>query len=215
MIYQPEIKAKAIEFDILPLNVERDYVFRRLLKSIYENGYLLARLVFNGGNCLRKAFYPDTRFSADLGFSVGDAIDAERMGEEINRASLNQEANVRFQALDADRRNAGLRAHFRTAANGPVSDRRLLDLKLKKRTLAIAVLQEALRPPITNCRNDRKYAPRHVSKGAIQSRSQPTRPSQKLQPFHMLSSMSPLLPSLHQLQIPIVSVSSRQAVQTY
>lgn len=88
MINQDEIKAKAVEFDILHPNVERDYVFGWLLKSLYENDYLRARLVFKGGNCLRKAFYPNTRFSADLDFSVGDALDAERMGEEINCACM-------------------------------------------------------------------------------------------------------------------------------
>jgi predicted nucleotidyltransferase component of viral defense system len=88
MIDQLEIKSKAAEFDILHPNVERDYVFGWLLKSFYENDYLSHRLIFKGGNCLRKAFYPHTRFSADLDFSVGDAVDAERVGEEINRACL-------------------------------------------------------------------------------------------------------------------------------
>lgn len=92
MIDQAEIKAKAIEFDILHPNVERDYVFGWLLRSIYENDYLRARLVLKGGNCLRKAFYQDTRFSADLDFSVGDAIHTDRMGEEINRACLEAQA---------------------------------------------------------------------------------------------------------------------------
>lgn len=61
MIDQEEIKAKAFEFDIHHANVERDYVFGWLLKSIFKNDYLRSTLVFKGGNCLRKAFYPDTR----------------------------------------------------------------------------------------------------------------------------------------------------------
>ena len=88
MIERTEIESKAGEFDILHPNVERDYVFGWLLKSIYENDYLRTRLVFKGGNCLRKAFYADTRFSADLDFSAREAIDAERMGQEINSACL-------------------------------------------------------------------------------------------------------------------------------
>lgn len=92
MIGQNEIKAKAIEFDILHPNVERDYVFGWLLKSIYENDYLRARLVFKGGNCLRKAYYPDTRFSADLDFSVSDAVDSELTAMEINNACLSAQA---------------------------------------------------------------------------------------------------------------------------
>ncbi|OHV89238.1 hypothetical protein [Mesorhizobium sp. ORS 3428] len=48
MIDQEEIKAKAIEFDIHHPNVERDYVFGWLPKSIFENDYLRSRLVFKG-----------------------------------------------------------------------------------------------------------------------------------------------------------------------
>lgn len=86
MIDQAEIKAKATELDVHHVNVERDYVFGWLLKSIYENDYLRSKLVFKGGNCLRKAFYPDTRFSQDLDFSVRDAIDVAQVGEQINDA---------------------------------------------------------------------------------------------------------------------------------
>ncbi|WEX89955.1 nucleotidyl transferase AbiEii/AbiGii toxin family protein [Sinorhizobium garamanticum] len=92
MIDQDEIKAKALEFDIHHPNVERDYVFGWLLKSIYENDFLRARVVFKGGNCLRKAYYPDTRFSADLDFSVSDAVDVERTAKEINNACREAQA---------------------------------------------------------------------------------------------------------------------------
>lgn len=86
MIDQEEIKTKAREFDIHHVNVERDYVFGWLLKSIFENESLSRQLVFKGGNCLRKAFYPNTRFSADLDFSVGGAVDSIVMAEQINNA---------------------------------------------------------------------------------------------------------------------------------
>lgn len=92
MISTSEIKAKAVEFDIHHPNVERDYVFGWLLKSIYGNEYLRTRLVFKGGNCLRKAYYPDTRFSTDLDFSVGDAVDAELTAIEIHNACLGAQA---------------------------------------------------------------------------------------------------------------------------
>lgn len=92
MIDQAEIKAKAVEFDIHQPNVERDYIFGWLLKSIFENDYLRTKLIFKGGNCLRKAFYPNTRFSADLDFSVKDAVDADVMGEHINNACREAQA---------------------------------------------------------------------------------------------------------------------------
>ncbi|MDX0568328.1 hypothetical protein GOD83_31255 [Sinorhizobium medicae] len=75
MIERDEIEAKAKEFDIHHANVERDYVFGWLLKSIFENEYLRTRLIFKGGNCLRKAYYPQTRFSSDLDFSTTSSVD--------------------------------------------------------------------------------------------------------------------------------------------
>jgi len=97
MIDRDEIKAKSVEFDIHHVNVERDYVFGWLLKSIFENEYLRNVLVFKGGNCLRKAFYAETRFSSDLDFSAPDAVDAERVIAEINQACRAAQADCGVQ----------------------------------------------------------------------------------------------------------------------
>lgn len=86
VIDKDEIKRKALDLEIHHADVERDYVFGWLLKSIFENDHLRHALVFKGGNCLRKAFYADTRFSADLDFSAPNAIDLQRMTDEINAA---------------------------------------------------------------------------------------------------------------------------------
>lgn len=86
MIEFNEVQTKANEFDIHPVNVERDYVFGWLLKAFYENEYLRKLLVFKGGNCLRKAYYPNTRFSSDLDFSVPGEVDQPRLLQAINDA---------------------------------------------------------------------------------------------------------------------------------
>ncbi|HEY1217142.1 MAG TPA: nucleotidyl transferase AbiEii/AbiGii toxin family protein, partial [Bryobacteraceae bacterium] len=85
MISRDEIEAKGNELGVHVAHVERDYVFGWLLKSLYENPFLAPLLIFKGGNCVRKAFYPNTRFSTDLDFSVTSAIDAETFQQEINR----------------------------------------------------------------------------------------------------------------------------------
>lgn len=85
MIYRDEIEAAGNVLGVHVAHVERDYVFGWLLKALYENSYLGPLLIFKGGNCMRKAFYPDTRFSVDLDFSVTAAVDAERFHTEINR----------------------------------------------------------------------------------------------------------------------------------
>lgn len=85
MIYRDEIEAKSNELGVHVPNVERDYVFGWLLKSLSESPFLAPLLIFKGGNCMRKAYYPNTRFSTDLDFSVTSAIDADAFQREINR----------------------------------------------------------------------------------------------------------------------------------
>ncbi len=64
MIGRSEIESKAQEFRVPIANVERDYVFGWLLTGIYlRAGYLHNLLVLKGGNGMRKAYFPYTRFS--------------------------------------------------------------------------------------------------------------------------------------------------------
>lgn len=41
-----------------------------LLWAIYNNSEVSGNLVLKGGNCLRKIYFPDTRFSDDLDFTA-------------------------------------------------------------------------------------------------------------------------------------------------
>ncbi len=124
MIEPEEIDLAAAQKGVHQANVERDYVFGWLLKAFFENEYLASRLIFKGGNCMRKAFYPETRFSGDLDFSVQSAIDTERFQSEINRACMQAESQcgVVFdtdrnsfradQMLDKDRQSFKGRVYF-------------------------------------------------------------------------------------------------------
>ncbi|MEM7006686.1 MAG: nucleotidyl transferase AbiEii/AbiGii toxin family protein [Pseudomonadota bacterium] len=85
MIERDEIDAKAEEFEITTSNVQRDYVFGWLLFAIYNNDYLSRLLVLKGGNCFRKAYFPNTRFSSDLDFSTTEALDLSRFSSEIEK----------------------------------------------------------------------------------------------------------------------------------
>jgi predicted nucleotidyltransferase component of viral defense system len=85
MISKEEIDLKAAEFDIHVANVQRDYVFGWLLKAISENSYLGTLLILKGGNCFRKAYFPDTRFSEDLDFSTESELDPEKFKFELNQ----------------------------------------------------------------------------------------------------------------------------------
>jgi predicted nucleotidyltransferase component of viral defense system len=84
VIDRTEIDDKAKEYGIHTSNVQRDYVFGWLLCAIYNNSYLAQRLILKGGNCFRKVYFPDTRFSDDLDFSTKNAIDSARTLLELN-----------------------------------------------------------------------------------------------------------------------------------
>lgn len=100
MIERDEIDAKAKEFEITTSNVQRDYVFGWLLFAIYNNPYLSQLLVLKGGNCFRKAYFPNTRFSSDLDFSTTEAVDLARFASEIESccAVAHDVSGIRFVA---------------------------------------------------------------------------------------------------------------------
>jgi len=85
MITRDEIETKADEFEISAANVERDYVFGWILAGIYTVSELRSVLIFKGGNCFRKAYFPLTRFSNDLDFSTQSAVDQDFLRREFVR----------------------------------------------------------------------------------------------------------------------------------
>jgi predicted nucleotidyltransferase component of viral defense system len=70
MITEGEVKNLSIQAGVPLPHVEKDYVMGWLLWGIYNDRYLAQNLVLKGGNCLRKVYYPDTRFSDDLDFTT-------------------------------------------------------------------------------------------------------------------------------------------------
>ena len=84
MIDKNEIDQKAEEFQIHSSNVQRDYVFGWILSGLYKHSTLKDKMVLKGGNCLRKAYFENTRFSSDLDFSCNTDISVEYMSAEFD-----------------------------------------------------------------------------------------------------------------------------------
>ena len=84
MITKDELQAKSLEFGIHQANVQRDYVFGWLLVGLYTESPLKEVLVLKGGNCFRKAYFPNTRFSHDLDSSTESAVDEASLRGEFN-----------------------------------------------------------------------------------------------------------------------------------
>ncbi len=70
MISANEVKELSSQLGVPLSYVEKDYVMGWLLWGIYTNPILAQNLVLKGGNCLRKVYFPDTRFSDDLDFTT-------------------------------------------------------------------------------------------------------------------------------------------------
>lgn len=98
MITKEEIEAKSAEFEIHTANVERDYVFGWFLAGLYNVSPLRDSLILKGGNCFRKAYFPTTRFSADLDFSTQSAVDQAGLRGELNKICdfVHQAAGIIF-----------------------------------------------------------------------------------------------------------------------
>ena len=84
MIDKNEIDQKAKDFDINSSDVQRDYVFSWILAGMYKHSNLKDKLVLKGGNCFRKAYFENTRFSRDLDFSCKTEIPVEYMSTEFD-----------------------------------------------------------------------------------------------------------------------------------
>jgi len=91
MITNDEIEARAKELGLRPHEIEKDYVYGWLLNAIYSRSDLGSILILKGGNCLRKAYLKNTRFSKDLDFSARNAIDHNFLMHELSRVCIDVE----------------------------------------------------------------------------------------------------------------------------
>jgi predicted nucleotidyltransferase component of viral defense system len=125
MITSEEIHHKSEEFGIHTSNVQRDYVFGWLLLAVYSVTSLKDLLILKGGNCFRKAYFPNTRFSHDLDFSTESAVDVAFVRDEFNKACqfVQERAGVIFDLarnrvelqneIDSQRRVFDVRLYFK------------------------------------------------------------------------------------------------------
>lgn len=82
MIPVDEIKEKATSLGVPLATIEKDYVIGWLLNGIYLNPFLSQNLLLKGGNCIRKVYIKNTRFSDDLDFTISRYVN-ERNFKEI------------------------------------------------------------------------------------------------------------------------------------
>jgi predicted nucleotidyltransferase component of viral defense system len=98
MISNQEIETKAAEFQLRPLDIQKDYVYGWLLKGLFLRPALAEQLILKGGNALRKGYLSDTRFSKDLDFSARQALTQHLLETELREVCdfVSDQTGVKF-----------------------------------------------------------------------------------------------------------------------
>ncbi|WP_419950529.1 nucleotidyl transferase AbiEii/AbiGii toxin family protein [Candidatus Palauibacter sp.] len=86
--------------------MELDYALGWALRGIADHEYLAGRLVFKGGTCLRKCYFPDYRFSEDLDFTATEWFGWEAFEKAVGEAFA---AVQRASGIDFAARSSRLR----------------------------------------------------------------------------------------------------------
>ena len=66
MILQKEIMNIAEKKGVVKSTIDKDWALGHFLAAIYSESKLRESLIFKGGTCLKKCYFPDYRFSEDL-----------------------------------------------------------------------------------------------------------------------------------------------------
>lgn len=73
MILRKEIEQIAEQKGVARGTIDKDWVLGHFLGAIYSEPKLREALIFKGGTCLKKCWFPDYRFSEDLDFTSKDS----------------------------------------------------------------------------------------------------------------------------------------------
>ncbi len=69
MILKKEIEKLAEEKGVAKSTIDKDWVLGHFIDAIFSIPECRSSLVFKGGTCLKKCYFPDYRFSEDLDFT--------------------------------------------------------------------------------------------------------------------------------------------------
>lgn len=72
MIRKREIEQKAEAQNVPKSTIDKDWILGHFIDAIFSIPACREKLVFKGGTCLRKCYFPDYRFSEDLDFTSMD-----------------------------------------------------------------------------------------------------------------------------------------------
>ena len=80
----------------IPLGiVEKDYVITLVLSEISRLEYI-QKMIFKGGTCIKKIYFPDARFSVDVDFTCLGGMPERLLGDLNKKLRGNKIENISF-----------------------------------------------------------------------------------------------------------------------
>jgi predicted nucleotidyltransferase component of viral defense system len=83
VISDAEVRREARQARVQPSVIDLDYVLGWALWGLATDPYLQPRLLFKGGTCLHKCYFPNYRFSEDLDFTATEQMDWQRVEQGV------------------------------------------------------------------------------------------------------------------------------------
>lgn len=83
MIPAAEVQRLARQWKVDPMTVELDYVRSGFLSRWFRHP-LVAEMLFKGGTCLRKSYFPHDRFSEDIDLTALSLVGSGQIREVID-----------------------------------------------------------------------------------------------------------------------------------
>ncbi|NYJ28208.1 nucleotidyl transferase AbiEii/AbiGii toxin family protein [Allomuricauda sp. ARW1Y1] len=117
MLFKREIEKYAEANGVLKSTIDKDWVLGHFIDSIFSIPKCREALVFKGGTCLRKCYFPDYRFSEDLDFTSINpefALDKKMLKEIARLITKRSEIPLHIQELSPLRFNEKLTGYKAT-----------------------------------------------------------------------------------------------------
>ena len=156
MISDAEVRREARQARVQPSVIDLDYVLGWALWGLGSHPYLQPRLLFKGGTCLHKCYFPDYRFSEDLDFTATEQMDWQLLERAVQDTldRITTEVGIDFavQALrteilkdERDRESSQMRLYYRGPHRSAASPRAI---RLDVSGSEAVVFEPALRPVV-------------------------------------------------------------------
>jgi predicted nucleotidyltransferase component of viral defense system len=128
----------------IPLGiVEKDYIITLVLSEISKLE-CIQKMIFKGGTCIKKIYFPDARFSVDVDFTCLGNVTEGLLGDLNKRLRGNEIENISFIDVIKEEKREGIRLSVRHQDMRGHRTSMKIDLSLRDDTVNIPQSKEIL-----------------------------------------------------------------------